>query len=84
MAVAARGGVQMATPVSGQHAQPSGDGLTSVGIATLGRVEASGPLGEGSQLLACLTHGLDMPIERDQMSLEQLDDVMAGGLTLIA
>lgn len=84
VAVADWRGVQVAAPVSGFRAQPPGDGLTSVGIATLGRVEASGLLGEGSQLLTCLSQSLDMPIERGQVTLEQFDDVMAGCLTLTA
>src|SRR3989304_463867 len=82
--MANRGGVQVASPVSGCHAQGSGDGLTPVGVAALGRVEAPGLLGEGDQLFACLTQGLDVPVESGEVALEQVDDVMTGGLTLAA
>ena len=74
----------MASPFSGLEAQSPGDGLTPIGIATLGRIEASCLLGEAGQLLAGHTKCLDVAVEGGEMPLEKVDHVMTGGLSLAA
>jgi hypothetical protein len=75
--VATRCGVQVKSPLARLQIQPSDDGLAAVGVVALGRVETSGLLGEGGQLLSCLTQGLDMPVEGGQVPLEQIDNMKA-------
>jgi len=61
---------------------PSLDGLASVGIGAVRRVEASGSLGQDDELLAGLFESLDVAVEIGEVPFEEIDDVMARSNTL--
>ena len=64
------------------QSRAASDRLAPVGVAAFGGVKAPGPVGECGELFAGLTQILDMPVERGEVTLQQVDDVIAGGLTL--
>jgi hypothetical protein len=62
--------MQVTSPGSGTQVEPTSDGLATVGVVALGRVEAPCLLGERCQFLACLAQGLHVPVEGGEVSLE--------------
>lgn len=78
--------MQMSNPFNGHEAGFRGmtDGLATIGIDTLGRVEGSCPFGEVGQLASGVSEVLDVPVERSQVTIQEADHMMAGSLTLAA
>ncbi len=63
---------------------PVTDGLAPVRIDAVGGIEIPGPIGEICELHASPAKGGDVVVERDQMMLEEADNVLAGRFPIAA